>query len=132
MGQRLSCDTTFLIDAHREAKSNRGGSARDFLERRADCVMCVSAVALGEFAEGFEDPDDPALRRLTAAAQVLDIDPETALVYGANARRLRKRGRLIGANDLWIAATAVRYAIPLVTRNGKHFERIPGLAVIEY
>jgi tRNA(fMet)-specific endonuclease VapC len=38
--------------------------------------------------------------------------------------------RLIGDNDLWIAACAVRHAIPLVTHNRRHFEGIPGLNII--
>lgn len=38
--------------------------------------------------------------------------------------------RVIGDNDLWIAACAVRHAIPLVTHNRKHFEGIPGLEII--
>ena len=38
--------------------------------------------------------------------------------------------RLVGDNDLWIAACAVRHAIPLITHNRRHFEGIPGLTVI--
>jgi tRNA(fMet)-specific endonuclease VapC len=38
--------------------------------------------------------------------------------------------RLIGDNDLWIAACAVRHAIPLITHNRRHFEGIPGLNIV--
>ena len=38
--------------------------------------------------------------------------------------------RVIESNDLWIAACAVRYGIPLVTHNRRHFEGIPGLTII--
>lgn len=37
---------------------------------------------------------------------------------------------VIGDNDLWIAACAVRYDIPLVTHNRRHFEGIPDLNII--
>jgi predicted nucleic acid-binding protein len=36
------------------------------------------------------------------------------------------------ANDLWIAATALANGMPVVTRNVKHFQRVPGLSVISY
>jgi len=37
----------------------------------------------------------------------------------------------MGENDLWIAATALRFAFPLVTRD-RTFSRVPGLRVIAY
>jgi tRNA(fMet)-specific endonuclease VapC len=40
------------------------------------------------------------------------------------------RGRPIGHGDAWVAAVALRHGMPLVTHNRKHFEGIPGLAVV--
>ena len=45
-------------------------------------------------------------------------------------RSLKERGELIGANDLWIAAAALRHNEPLVTRNARDFQRVPGLQVL--
>lgn len=132
MARSLSFDTSFLIDVHREVGSDGAGPAHDFLKQHAECVMCVSATAFGEFAEGFDDPNDLALKRLAAAVRILDIDSQTALVYGEHARKLRAAGRLIGANDLWIGASALRHGTPLVTRNGEHFRRLSGLMVMEF
>jgi tRNA(fMet)-specific endonuclease VapC len=39
-------------------------------------------------------------------------------------------GHPIAAGDAWIAAAALRFAVPLITHNRKHFEHIPGLAVM--
>jgi len=39
---------------------------------------------------------------------------------------------LIGANDLWIAATGVAYRMPIVTRNVEHYGRVPDLQVVTY
>jgi predicted nucleic acid-binding protein len=40
------------------------------------------------------------------------------------------RGRPMSLTDSWIAATALRHKIPLVTHNRKHFEQVPGLTII--
>ena len=40
------------------------------------------------------------------------------------------RGRPMSLQDSWIAATAIRHTMPLVTHNRKHFENVPGLTVI--
>lgn len=43
---------------------------------------------------------------------------------------LLKAGKPIGDNDLWIAATAIRHSIPLVSHNRKHYDAVPGLVLI--
>ncbi|HRG57101.1 MAG TPA: type II toxin-antitoxin system VapC family toxin, partial [Lacunisphaera sp.] len=47
-------------------------------------------------------------------------------------RDLDRRGLPIGDNDIWIAATALAYRLPLVSRNARHFDRVPGLNIEEY
>jgi tRNA(fMet)-specific endonuclease VapC len=42
------------------------------------------------------------------------------------------RGRPRGDNDLWTAALAIRWELPLVSHNRKHFEGIPGLTLITH
>jgi predicted nucleic acid-binding protein len=37
---------------------------------------------------------------------------------------------VIGAHDLWIAATALAYGLGLATDNGTEFKRVPGLRVL--
>jgi predicted nucleic acid-binding protein len=44
-------------------------------------------------------------------------------------RRWNLRASRVSANDLWIAACAVRHGIPLVTNNRRDFDGIPGLVV---
>ena len=94
--------------------------------------MLVSAIVLGEFAEGFDASRQAALIHIMSALEVLDVDAQVSLLYGQNARRLRESGQLIGSNDLWIGCTAIRHGVPLVTRNGRHFDRISGLTVFTY
>ena len=133
MADRVALDTTFLIDLQRE--SDRGeadGPAHRFLAAAPDLELYLPSVVLGEFAEGFSDPEDPLLQTVRTHHHLLSIDDRTALAYGRIARALRQEGRLIGTNDLWIAATSVRYALPLVTENAAQFGRVAGLELITY
>jgi tRNA(fMet)-specific endonuclease VapC len=43
---------------------------------------------------------------------------------------LRRTGRLIGDFDILIGATAVIHDLTLLTRNVRHFERIPHLRIL--
>ncbi len=70
--------------------------------------------------------------RLVAPFAVLPSTPEVSWPYGRLYRYLSKNGLLIDANDLWIAATALAFEMPVVTRNEQHFARVPQLDVIGY
>ena len=63
---------------------------------------------------------------------LLPVTPDVAWEYGRTYRHLRGTGQLIGANDLWIAATALADGMPVVTRNVAHFKRVPHLEVETY
>lgn len=67
-----------------------------------------------------------------APLYVLPSSSEVSWQYGRAARHLHDTGAMIGANDLWIAATGLAYGMPVVTRNAAHFRRVPGLEVEAY
>jgi tRNA(fMet)-specific endonuclease VapC len=58
---------------------------------------------------------------------VLPLTFETAKAYGSIRADLERGGRLIGGNDLWIAAHARAEGLTLVTNNQKEFRRVRGL-----
>ncbi|MQA90841.1 MAG: PIN domain-containing protein [Gemmatimonas sp.] len=133
MALRLSLDTSFLIDLQRERlKSERDGPAHRFLRRHADAELFLSTVALGEFAEGFADTEDAIVRAVREQHTLVAIDEATALTYAGILRRLRRSGRLIGTNDLWIGVSSLTHGLAVVTANPEHFRRIDGLHVIAH
>lgn len=132
MAGRLALDTTLLIDLQRERATGSSGPAHALLEGDPEVELFLPAAALGEFAEGFEDHDHPVLRAVRELTVLLPTDEETALAYGAITRELGSTGRLLGANDLWIAASAVRHGFPLATADLRGFQRVPGLEVVPY
>ncbi len=54
---------------------------------------------------------------------------EIAWHYGEIYRALAAKGQLIGANDMWIAATALAHGFGIVTNNHDEFSRVSGLPV---
>ena len=133
MAGRVALDTTFLIDLQRErTRGGTEGVAHRFLRADLELELHLSTVVLGEFAEGFDDENHPVLRVVRELHVLLPVDEETALTYGRLTRALRRQGRLIGTNDLWIAAASLRHGLPLVTANPADFSRVDGLDVVTY
>lgn len=128
----LSFDTTFLIDFQRERRQAAPGNAHAFLQAHSEAVSYLSVVAYGEYAEGFGDRTDRAFLSVVESFELIPIDQRIAVRYACIARELRAAGSLIGANDLWIAATALANELPIVTANQAHFQRVPGLEVMGY
>ena len=57
---------------------------------------------------------------------LLSCDLETAQWYGIIKERLRRKGRPIPNNDIWIAAIAMQHDLILVTRDA-HFDEVESL-----
>jgi predicted nucleic acid-binding protein len=55
---------------------------------------------------------------------------ETVEVWADITARLKSAGMTRQDNDLWVAACALRYGLPLATNNEKHFAGIPNLTVL--
>jgi tRNA(fMet)-specific endonuclease VapC len=129
--EALIFDTTFLIDFQRERRQGQG-NAHIFLEAHTESLALLPVAAYGEFTEGFECLDDPNLINIVDSFEILPVTQAVGTTYAQLTRKMRRQGTLIGANDLWIAATAVEKQLPLVTRNVSHFARFAGLVVLGY
>ena len=132
MDNGLILETTFLVDLEREARAETPGRVHKFLEASGDSVLCVTLTTAGELAAGPRVAGRERWQELVGRFNLLIPDLECSWQYGQAFRYLKDNGMLIGANDLWIAATALAHALPLVTRNEEHFRRVPGLQVIGY
>ena len=60
---------------------------------------------------------------------MLDFHDDAAIHYAQIRADLKKRGEMIGANDLFIAAHARSLGLRLVTNNTSEFNRVKGLAL---
>jgi predicted nucleic acid-binding protein len=132
VGSGLILETTFLIDLERELASRVDGPAQEFLRANETAPLFITFIVAGELAAGLPPSDRLRWEQYIAPFEVLQSTTDVAWECGRIQRFLRTNGMLIGANDLWIAATAVARGMPLVTRNVREFERVPGLAVVPY
>ena len=65
-------------------------------------------------------------RELVHLLPVLPLPFETSEKYGTIRAELQASGKVIGNNDLWIAAHALAAGLILVTNNEKKFRRVRG------
>lgn len=132
MAEGLILETTFLVDLEREGRRQENGPAHRFLARVPELPLYLTYTVAGELTAGASLASRASWESFVAPFHVLPITLDVAWEYGNAYRHLQRNGLLIGANDLWIAATALAHAMPLVTANLEHFRRVPGLEVLGY
>jgi tRNA(fMet)-specific endonuclease VapC len=96
--------------------------------------VCMSMITKAELLYGVEvSPrriqDAAALVAFLPYVDALGFDDEAASHYAQIRADLKKRGGLIGANDLFIAAHARSRGLTLVTNNTSEFERVVHLKI---
>jgi tRNA(fMet)-specific endonuclease VapC len=70
-----------------------------------------------------------AVRLFIAELPVLSLDDSARTAYGQLRTALERRGEVIGAYDMLIAAHALAVDATLVTNNEKEFKRVKGLKI---
>lgn len=98
-------------------------------------TLVISFITVGELFFYWEDKGWGERRRQEMEAKlrnyiIVPSDHEIARCYGMVAKERKRQGRPISLNDAWIAASAIRHGVKLVTHNAKDFEGISNLTVI--
>ena len=70
-----------------------------------------------------------ALEEFVAPLEIAEFDRAAVAVYGPLRANLERKGRVVGALDLLIAAHAISLGARVVTNDLREFQRIPGLRV---
>jgi tRNA(fMet)-specific endonuclease VapC len=95
---------------------------------RSQHRAAIPVIVLGEFRYGitgsrhrktYEEWLTAHLRRF----DLLAITAETTVPYAALRATLKRLGRPIPANDVWIAALAVQYRLPILSQD-RHFDEL--------
>ena len=91
------------------------------------CSVVKAELLYGARNSARVDENLARLRSFFEPFTSLAFDDDAAGRYGILRAQLKRDGRLIGSNDLMIAATALATDLTLVTRNQDEFQRVPGL-----
>jgi tRNA(fMet)-specific endonuclease VapC len=127
---RYLLDTNVLSEVIRK-DPNRGLLQRLGTVAQRDAVTSVVCVAelrhgaarVAHGARLWERITSEVLSRVS----ILPLGEAEAIRAGDLLATLEARGEPIGMEDVWIGATALEHRLTVVTRNLRHFQRIPGL-----
>ena len=113
--------------------NQRDEALRERFEEHA-AEICISSITCAELWYGVSNSErveenQRVLEGFLHDLEVLPFGVEAAGHYGRIRHALRKRGRPIGANDLFIAAHARSLKATLVTNDQGDFGRVPNLRV---
>lgn len=131
---RFFLDTSIFVDCLRK---NVVSSSRTVLESLGDentgfiSTITVAELSVGAHLAQRKDALEKTLD-LLEIIEIIDLDTNIATKAGEIYASLVKEGKMVELNDCMIAATALYLGInEIVTRNIKHFERIPEITTIE-
>ena len=123
-----------LLDTDTCVAILRGNQA--VVERRAETLdevettwLTASELFYGAAKSSAPGHNHAMVTSFLATLPVLGLDGAVAQVFGTSWVFLERQGQRLEDADLIIGAIAVSQNATVVTRNRRHYERIPGLAV---
>jgi tRNA(fMet)-specific endonuclease VapC len=127
-----------LIDASILIEAERGRLVLEpHVARHQDEEAFLSVVTASELLHGVHRATRPDVRAKRSAFvegvlerfSLLPVDLGCARAHARIWADLRQSGTIIGAHDLWLAATCVAHGLTLITADLRDFERVPGLEI---
>ena len=128
---------TLLVDSDFVIDGLKGIVQANFtLDRLARNGLAVSTITLGEVLDGaHRGPDSETLVAAVwvflEGYEILPVTSPVAEVFARRRSSLRQIGKMIADMDILIAATAIAHDLTMLTRNRRHFERVPGLRLYD-
>jgi tRNA(fMet)-specific endonuclease VapC len=123
-------DSSILIEAERGRLN-----LEPHVARHGDEEAFLSVVTASELLHGVHRATQPDVRARRSAFvegilerfPLLSVELACARAHAQLWADLRQAGTLIGAHDLWLAATCVAHGLTMITANVREFARVPGL-----
>ena len=94
-------------------------------------IPTLAELYLGAENSGRKTHHFKQINTLLDITQLLNTSKRTAEMYGRIKVQLKKQGKPIPENDIWIAAIAKEHNLTIVSRD-KHFNHIPELTTVSW
>jgi predicted nucleic acid-binding protein len=126
----------YLLDTNVLSEIVRKHPNRALLQRLKEAVasdVVTSAMCVAELRHGAARREDGGRlwerieREILTNLEILPLGEAEAVRAGDLLAFLEEQGKPIGIEDVWIGATALEHGLTVITRNLKHFQRIPDL-----
>lgn len=97
----------------------------------------ISSITVGELIYGAyksrkKEKNLEAILKIISPFTIIDFDSNDAWEYGEIRAFLESKGKVIGGNDLLIAAQARRRGLKIITNNVGEYKRVPKLKVEDW
>jgi tRNA(fMet)-specific endonuclease VapC len=123
-------DTNILSDL---MKNPEGRVAHRIQALASGDRVCTSIIVAAELRFGAQKKNAPSLTQqvdeLLEVLEVLPLQPDADRHYGTIRAYLEQRGKVIGGNDMLIAAQALAEGCTLITGNTREFRRVLDLKI---
>jgi len=127
--------STVLLDTNNVSfifkRDTRAASYAPLLQGNRLAISFTTAAELLQwaFARNWGRSRFDRLEQAITNDLIIPPDLDLCRVWGQLRAERQAIGYTIDAQDAWIAATGLHYALPLITHNTSHFQVIPGLDV---
>ena len=126
-------DTNVIIDAIR-------GTSPSITAHFKECDasdIALFTIVVAELEYGARHSDNYEKRKnqyleFIAPYSLIPFTEYEAVIYGKIRQQLAADGKIIGSNDMLIAAVAMSYAATIVTHNTDEFSRVNGLNIEDW
>jgi tRNA(fMet)-specific endonuclease VapC len=97
----------------------------------------ISSITVGELIYGAyksrqKDKNIEAIIKILSPFTAIDFDSKDAWEYGEIRAELESKGKIIGGNDMLIAAQARQRGLKVITNNTREYKRVPRLKVEDW
>lgn len=123
---KVLIDTSILIEYFRKKRKE----TTIFVELSQKHTIAISVITEFEWLVGFKEKNTEFCKNLLERLDILPFDSTCAARACGIYTNLKSRNQLVEIPDIFIAATALVYGMPLATCNKNHFKRIAGIELL--